>query len=145
MLTLCKGLVLMTGPFQTVLAQIPKGVLAGLFLYMGTDAVWTSGVTAIFLYLIKDRYITSPTDPFHQVRKSRLWAWLLFELLGFAATFAITNTIAAIVSLVMSLEDGAIAKTKFPGIPGRYCVIDTIPRLDCTQTLLFLFRRTGHS
>ncbi|KAJ9125613.1 hypothetical protein QFC22_000575 [Naganishia vaughanmartiniae] len=28
-------LVLMTGPFQTVLGQIPKGVLAGLFWYMG--------------------------------------------------------------------------------------------------------------
>lgn len=88
----------MTGPFQTVLGQIPKGVLAGLFWYMGTDALWTSGVTAIFLYLIKDRHLTPADDPFRQVRKSRLWAWLFIELLGFAATFAITNTIAAIVS-----------------------------------------------
>lgn len=89
-------LVLMTGPFQTVLGQIPKGVLAGLFWYMGTDALWTSGVTAIFFFLIKDRHLTPADDPFHQVRKSRLWVWLLIELLGFAATFAITNTIAAI-------------------------------------------------
>jgi hypothetical protein len=93
------GLVLMTGPFQTVLGQIPKGVLAGLFWYMGTDALWTSGVTAIFFFLIKDRHLTPADDPFHQVRKSRLWVWLLIELLGFAATFAITNTIAAIVSV----------------------------------------------
>ncbi|KAJ9128344.1 hypothetical protein QFC24_000637 [Naganishia onofrii] len=92
-------LVLMTGPFQTVLGQIPKGVLAGLFWYMGTDALWTSGVTAIFFFLIKDRHLTPADDPFHQVRKSRLWVWLLIELLGFAATFAITNTIAAIVSV----------------------------------------------
>lgn len=90
----------MTGPFQTVLGQIPKGVLAGLFWYMGTDAIWTSAVTGIFLFLIKDRHLTSPTDPYHQVRKSRLWGWLLLELLGFAATFAITNTIAAIVSFL---------------------------------------------
>jgi hypothetical protein len=92
----------MTGPFQTVLGQISKGVLSGLFLYMGTDALWTSGVTAIFLFLIKDHHLTSPTDPFRQVRKSRLWAWLIIQLLGFAATFAITNTIAAIVSPVSS-------------------------------------------
>lgn len=28
----------MTGPFQTVLGQIPKGVLAGLFAYMGKNS-----------------------------------------------------------------------------------------------------------
>jgi hypothetical protein len=67
---------------------------------LGTDALWTSAVTGIFMFLIKDRHLTSPTDPYHQVRKSRLWAWLLLQLLGFAATFAITNTIAAIVSFV---------------------------------------------
>lgn len=93
------GLVLMTGPFQTVLGQISKGCLGGLFWYMGSDAIWTSGVTAIFFFLIKDRHLTPANDPFHQVRKSRLWAWLFIQLLGFAATFAITNTIAAIVSL----------------------------------------------
>jgi hypothetical protein len=86
----------MTGPFQTVLGRIPKGVLAGLFWYMGSDALFTSGVTALFLYLIRDRHFTSPTDPLHRVRKSRIFAWLMIELLGFAATFAITQTIAAI-------------------------------------------------
>lgn len=65
---------------------------------MGFDALFTSGVTGIFLFLIKDRHLTLPTDPYHQVRKSRLWGWLFLELIGFAATFAITNTIAAIVS-----------------------------------------------
>lgn len=98
MLILRPGLVLMTGPFQTVLGQIPKGVLAGLFCYMGSDAIFSSQITAIFLFLIKDRHLTSPTDPLHQVRKSRLWMWMFIQLIGFAATFAITNTIAAIVS-----------------------------------------------
>jgi hypothetical protein len=96
LITLPPGLVLMTGPFQTVLGRIPKGVLAGLFWYMGSDALFTSGVTALFLYLIRDRHLTSPTDPLHRVRKSRIFAWLMIELLGFAATFAITQTIAAI-------------------------------------------------
>lgn len=90
------GLVLMTGPFQHVLGLIPKGVLAGLFWYMGSDAIFTSGVTALFLFLIRDRHLTDPQDPLHRVRKSRIWAWLMLELIGFAATFAITQTIAAI-------------------------------------------------
>jgi hypothetical protein len=86
----------MTGPFQTVLSRIPKGVLAGLFWYMGTDALAGSGVTALFLFLIRDRHLTSPTDPLHRVRKSRVLYWLIIELIGFGATFAITQTIAAI-------------------------------------------------
>lgn len=90
------GLVLMTGPFEHLLGLIPKGVLAGLFWYMGSSALFGSGVTALFLYLIRDKSLTSPSDPLHKVRKSRIMMWLTFELLGFAATFAITNTIAAI-------------------------------------------------
>ena len=86
----------MTGPFQHVLGLIPKGVLAGLFWYMGSDAIFTSGVTANFLFLIRDRTQTDPNDPLHRVRKSRIWIWLWLQLVGFAATFAITQTIAAI-------------------------------------------------
>ncbi|KAG7530249.1 hypothetical protein FFLO_05179 [Filobasidium floriforme] len=89
-------LVLMTGPFEKLLGFIPKGVLAGLFWYMGSSALFGSGVTALFLFLIKDRRLTSPSDPLRRVRKSRIMMWLVFQLLGFAATFAITNTIAAI-------------------------------------------------
>ncbi|KAK4688637.1 boron transporter, partial [Tremellales sp. Uapishka_1] len=89
-------LVLMTKPFEHVLGLIPKGVLAGLFWYMGTDALLSSGVTAKMLYLIKDRRLSSPVDPLHRVRKSRIVLFTLIELLGFGATFAITQTIAAI-------------------------------------------------
>jgi hypothetical protein len=90
------GLVLMTGPFEKLLGFIPKGVLAGLFWYMGSSALFGSGVTALLLFLIKDRRLTSPSDPLRRVRKTRILMWLVFQLLGFAATFAITNTIAAI-------------------------------------------------
>jgi hypothetical protein len=63
---------------------------------MGSAALFGNAVTGQFLYLIKDRHLTSPSDPLHRVRKSRIIIWLWFELIGFAATFAITNTIAAI-------------------------------------------------
>jgi len=89
-------LVLMTKPFEHVLGLIPKGVLAGLFWYMGSDALLSSGVTEKMLYLIRDRRATSPTDPLNKVRKSRIALFTLVELVGFGATFAITQTIAAI-------------------------------------------------
>ncbi|KAK8850391.1 hypothetical protein IAR55_004309 [Kwoniella newhampshirensis] len=92
----CLCLILMTKPFEHVLGLIPKGVLAGLFWYMGSDALLSSGVTAKMLYLIRDRRATSPSEPLHQVRKSRILLFTIIELLGFGATFAITQTIAAI-------------------------------------------------
>jgi hypothetical protein len=58
---------------------------------MGTDALLTSGVTEKMLYLIRDRRATSPTDPLNKVRKSRILIFLLVELIGFGATFAITQ------------------------------------------------------
>jgi hypothetical protein len=64
--------------------------------YMGTSALFANGLTHQFLYLIRDARLTSTSHPYHRVRKSRIVIWLWFELLGFAATFAITNTIASI-------------------------------------------------
>ncbi|WVW80985.1 hypothetical protein I302_102976 [Kwoniella bestiolae CBS 10118] len=92
----CLCLILMTKPFEHVLGLIPKGVLAGLFWYMGSDALLSSGVTAKILYLIRDRRATSPSEPLHNVRKSRILWFTIIELIGFGATFAITQTIAAI-------------------------------------------------
>ena len=63
---------------------------------MGTSSIFANGMTEHFLYLIRDGHLTSPAHPLHGVRKSRLAIWLCFELIGFAATFAITNTIASI-------------------------------------------------
>jgi len=63
---------------------------------MGTDALLTSGVTEKMLYLIRDPRARSPTDPLNKVRKSRIVIFTLVELIGFGATFAITQTIAAI-------------------------------------------------
>lgn len=89
-------LVLMTKPFEHVLGLIPKGVLAGLFWFMGSDALLSSGVTQKILFLVRDRRATSPDDPLLDVRTSRIILFTVIELFGFGATFAITQTIAAI-------------------------------------------------
>ncbi|TFK20592.1 anion exchanging protein [Coprinopsis marcescibilis] len=89
-------LVLLTGPFLHVLSLIPRGVLAGLFWYMGAEALWSNGMTKKMLYLIQDKRLVSPRDPLRKVRKSRIIIFLAVQLVGFAATFAITQTIAAV-------------------------------------------------
>ena len=61
--------------------------------YMGVDALLSNGITKKFLYLIKDKNITSKQDPLNKVRKSRILLFISVQLLGFGATFAITQTV----------------------------------------------------
>ncbi|KAG9088126.1 hypothetical protein FS749_002403, partial [Ceratobasidium sp. UAMH 11750] len=88
--------VLMSGPLQRVLGLVPRGVLAGLFWFMGTDALRTSSVTEKLLYLIRDPALVPRREPLRRVRKSRVALFVGIELVGFGATMAITQTIAAI-------------------------------------------------
>ncbi|KAH7322128.1 HCO3 transporter family-domain-containing protein [Rhizoctonia solani] len=89
-------LVLMTGPFQHVLGLVPRGVLAGLFWYMGSDHLRISAVTEKLLYLIRDPAMVPRSEPLRRVRRSRVALFVAIELIGFGATMAITQTIAAI-------------------------------------------------
>jgi len=89
-------LVLLSGPFLHVLGLIPRGVLAGLFWYMGLDALLGNGITQKILYLFRDRALIPKNEPLNRVRKSRIVMFVAVQLVGFGATFAITQTIAAI-------------------------------------------------
>ncbi|KAJ7134334.1 bicarbonate transporter [Mycena epipterygia] len=89
-------LVLLTGPFLHVLHLIPRGVLAGLFWFMGADALRGNGITQKILYFIRDKNLTPADEPLRKVRKSRILLFVGVQLVGFGATFAITQTVAAI-------------------------------------------------
>ncbi|GLB38273.1 putative anion exchange family protein [Lyophyllum shimeji] len=89
-------LVLLTGPFLHVLNLIPRGVLAGLFWFMGADALRGNGITKKILYFLRDKNLTPANEPLRKVRKSRILLFVVVQLVGFGATFAITQTIAAI-------------------------------------------------
>ncbi|KAJ3889828.1 HCO3 transporter family-domain-containing protein [Lentinula edodes] len=89
-------LVLLSGPFLHVLNLIPRGVLAGLFWFMGADALKGNGITQKILYFFRDKKLTSKEEPLRRVRKSRIMLFLAIQVIAFGATFAITQTIAAI-------------------------------------------------
>ncbi|KAH9922606.1 anion exchanging protein [Fomitopsis serialis] len=89
-------LVLLTRPFLHVLHLIPRGVLAGLFWYMGLDALQGNGITQRLLYFFRDKALTPADEPLRKVRKSRILLFVAVQLAGFGATFAVTQTIAAI-------------------------------------------------
>lgn len=87
----------MTGPLLVVIHLIPQGVLAGLFFVMGIQALEGNGITLKLLFLAKDRTLTLGSDPLKRLpRRLAIWAFVAIQLFGFAATFAITQTIAAV-------------------------------------------------
>ena len=87
----------MSGPLLVVLHLIPQGVLAGLFFIMGVQALEANGITNKILFLCRDRNFSSTSDPLSRIgRRCALWYFVAIQLVGFGATFAITQTIAAI-------------------------------------------------
>merc|ERR1711939_1206323 len=90
-------LVTMSGPLLIVLHLIPQGVLAGLFFVMGVQALQGNGITQKLLFLTRDNNLTDATDPLTRIdRRLAIWVFVAIELIGFGATFAISQTIAAI-------------------------------------------------
>ncbi|RDW70198.1 hypothetical protein BP5796_08595 [Coleophoma crateriformis] len=87
----------MSGPLLVVLHLIPQGVLAGLFFVMGVQALEGNGITLKILFLCKDKKLTSSSDPMRRIqRREAIWIFIAIQLFGFGATFAITQTIAAV-------------------------------------------------
>lgn len=87
----------MTGPLLVVLHLIPQGVLAGLFFVMGIQALEGNGITLKLLFLAKDKSLTPASDPLKRIpRRLAIWVFVAIQLFGFGATFAITQTIAAV-------------------------------------------------
>lgn len=86
----------MTGPLLVVLHLIPQAVLAGLFFVMGVQALEANGITLKLLFLARDAALTPGSDPLKRIPRRAVWAFVALELVGFGATFAITQTIAAI-------------------------------------------------
>ncbi|KAI9862752.1 MAG: hypothetical protein M1813_004248 [Trichoglossum hirsutum] len=97
---LAQGLLIlgtMSGPILAVLHLIPEAVLSGLFFVMGIQALEANGITRKILFLANDRSHTPANDPLKRVkRRTAVWVFLGIELLAFGATFAITQTIAAV-------------------------------------------------
>ncbi|KAJ5155846.1 hypothetical protein N7492_008649 [Penicillium capsulatum] len=87
----------MSGPLLIVLHLIPQGVMAGLFFIMGVQALQGNGITQKLIFLAQDKQFTPGSNPLKRLdRRLAIWVFVLVELIGFGATFAITQTIAAI-------------------------------------------------
>ncbi|RKF71239.1 putative transporter [Golovinomyces cichoracearum] len=86
----------MAQPFLEILHLIPQGVLAGLFFVMGVKALEGNGITLKIFFLFRDRTLTRSSDPFLRIRRSAIAKFVTIQVIGFGATFAITQTVAAV-------------------------------------------------
>ncbi|CAK7272885.1 hypothetical protein SEPCBS57363_005373 [Sporothrix epigloea] len=88
----------MTGPLLVVIHLIPQAVLAGLFFVMGIQALEANGITSKILFLVRDVSLTPRNHPLKDLARGQwpVWGFVAVELAAFGATFAITQTIAAV-------------------------------------------------
>ena len=65
---------------------------------MGLDALAGNGITKRLFFLLSDRKRTPTDEPLRRVRKSRILLFIVVQLIGFGATFAVTQTIGMFIS-----------------------------------------------
>ena len=68
-------------------------MLTGISWYMGLDALAANGITKRLFFLLSDKRRTPADEPLRRVRKSRILLFIGVQLIGFGATFAVTQTI----------------------------------------------------
>lgn len=130
----------MTGPLLIVLHLIPQGVMAGLFFIMGVQALQGNGITQKLIFLARDRQFTPASNPLKRLkRRSAVWAFVILELIGFGATFAITQTIAAIGFPVIILFLVPIRAFLLP----RYFTQEELSILDAATASPFTMESVG--
>ncbi|EJS42054.1 YNL275W [Saccharomyces arboricola H-6] len=86
----------MTRPLLVCLGEIPQAVLSGLFFIMGINGLMTNAIIRRLIFLFSDPTKRDNKSPLMNVSTRSMVIILCFSLAGFAAEFAITNTIAAI-------------------------------------------------
>lgn len=63
-----------------------------IYAGLGLDALEDNGITKKLLYVIQDRRLRPDHEPWRRVRKPHIVMFASVELMGSAATFAITQT-----------------------------------------------------
>lgn len=130
----------MTGPLLVVLHLIPQCVLAGLFFIMGVQALQANGITRKLVFLAQDREFSSTSNPLKRLkRRTAIWTFVGIEIAGFGATFAITQTIAAIGFPVIILLLIPIRSFLLP----RWFTPDQLSALDAPTASPFTMESVG--
>jgi boron transporter len=86
----------MTGPLLKVLHLMPRAIFSGVFFIVGWGSVGGNDIVKRILYLLQEPRFRQPYDPLNRVKKRQLCHFLGWQLLGWAATVGISQTLGAV-------------------------------------------------
>lgn len=86
----------MTRPLLVVLGTMPRAVLSGVFFIVGWGSIEGNGIISNLLFLVTEKRFVQPSNPLLKIAKRRILLFTSFQILTWAASVAISQTIAAI-------------------------------------------------
>lgn len=92
----------MTGPLLIVLHTMPIAVFAGVFLVVGWGSIESNGIVQKAVYLCRENRFIQRDEPLLRVRNWKILLFISCQIIGVAACVAISQTIAAIGTYLIS-------------------------------------------
>ncbi|XMA08314.1 hypothetical protein WAI453_001105 [Rhynchosporium graminicola] len=86
----------MTRPLLIVLHTMPRAIFCGVFFVVGWGSIESNGITKKLLFLMSEQRFIQRSEPLLQVRRCKIWLYLLCQIVGVILPVAISQTIAAI-------------------------------------------------
>jgi len=88
---------MMTRPLLIVLHTVPRAIFAGVFFTVGWGGILSNPILVHKIkFLFTERSFVPPHEPLLKVKRSQIWHYVGWQILGWATTVAISQTIAAI-------------------------------------------------
>ncbi|CZR53946.1 related to human band 3 anion transport protein [Phialocephala subalpina] len=86
----------MTGPLLIVLHTMPRAIFSGVFFVVGWGSIENNGITQKLIFLLSERRFIQKGEPLLQIRRRKIWLYLVCQIIGVALPVAISQIIAAI-------------------------------------------------
>jgi hypothetical protein len=86
----------MSKPLLTMLGTMPRALLSGVFFVVGWGSIEGNGIIQKLVFLCTENRFIQPANPLLRISKRRILLFVFFQLLTWALSVGISQTIAAI-------------------------------------------------
>jgi hypothetical protein len=86
----------MSRPLLVMLGTMPRALLSGVFFVVGWGSIEGNGIVGNLIFLVTEKRYVQPADPLLTIPKRRVLLFVSFQLLTWALSVGISQTIAAI-------------------------------------------------
>lgn len=125
----------MTGPLLIVLHTMPRAIFCGVFFVVGWGSIESNGITKKLLFLMSERRFVQQAEPLLQVRRRKIWLYLMCQIVGVILPVAISQTIAAIGKLRSPSFEMLNKLTHSDRLPSTGLRTDSLPLEDDAEVV----------